>query len=902
MAKVRVYELARDLGIESKLLVNTLKSIGISVASHQSSIESTDVDKVRQAMQGGVAKKSPSEAAIAGAKKGSVKVIRRRRVTEETPTVPPAEAEAASTEVAPPAEEPAAASAEPAAAKTASDAVSDSPAPDEASAISAAEATPVEEEAPAAPKRRASVGGATVVRRATPEEVEANKVQREQITRRKSKKEDSKGTKYTGIGTSEDTVARGATPDMPSEKPTTRRAAVGGKDRRKDTEEEEAAAKKSATAKAKREGAINTRTLLSEAEKLVAEVSGPDEAEVEVQTPAARTVYTPSAAHRRRDLKRRKDLKKTNITVARASYRVVTMGDTIQVGEFAKQLKVKSGEVIKKLMDQGLMVTVNQTIDLDTATLVATEYNYEIKSTVRSFGQVIGLTEEQRAQLPQQSRPPIVTVMGHVDHGKTSILDAIRKTDVVAGEAGGITQHIGAYQVSHNGKKMAFLDTPGHEAFGSMRARGATVTDIVILVVAADDGVMPQTIEAIAHAKDAGVPMIVAVNKIDKPNINVERIYTELTEHGVQAEEWGGETQFVKVSALERTGIDELLESILLQTEILELKSPSDCPGEGTVVEAHLDTGRGPVATVVVQDGTLKTGDFIVAGTVFGRARAMHDHTGKQVEKAGPSTPVAILGLSGVPLAGDKVNVVDSEKRARDAVDWRVEQAAEVDGRSSAQSLEDLLGKMKDSETPEMPIIIKGDTQGSVEAIVEALAKLNTEDVMNKIVHKAVGGISESDITLAETSGAVIVGFNVRAARGLDDAADQSGVVLKYFSVIYDLIDAVKNLMAGKLPPIVEEVTQGRAEVRQSISVPKIGTIAGSAVTDGKINRSSHLRLIRDDIVVYTGKIGSLRRFKEDVREVKSGYECGIGIENYNDIKIGDVIEAFEIVETRPTL
>jgi translation initiation factor IF-2 len=493
--------------------------------------------------------------------------------------------------------------------------------------------------------------------------------------------------------------------------------------------------------------------------------------------------------------------------------------------------------------------------------------------------------------------------MGHVDHGKTSILDAIRKAKVADAEAGGITQHIGAYTVDKDGKSVAFLDTPGHEAFSSMRARGAQVTDIVVLVVAADDGVMPQTKEAISHAKAADVPLIVAINKMDKPNINLDRVYTELMEQGVQSEEWGGEVQFVKVSAIKGSGLDDLLEAILLQSEILELKAAVDVPATGVVVEAHLDIGRGPVATIMVQQGTLKVGDQLVAGTSIGRVRAMNNHLAKRVETAGPSTPVEVIGLSGVPMAGDSIDVVEDEKTARDVADWRREQESQgADGKSSAASLDQLLSKVKEADTPEVPVIIKGDTQGSVEAVAESIEKLNTERVRNRIVHKGVGGVNESDVSLAETSNAVIIAFNVRTARGLDDMAEKKGIPIRYFSVIYDIVDALKAIMAGRLPPIQKEVILGHAEVRQTIKVPKIGLVAGTAVIDGKVTRNCQVRLIRDDVVIFSGKVGSLRRFKDDVKEVMQGYECGIGIEGYNDIREGDVIETFIIEEEAPAL
>lgn len=648
---------------------------------------------------------------------------------------------------------------------------------------------------------------------------------------------------------------------------------------------------------------VNLRSLLNQADAIDEDLGEVEAPEVVEADDKKRTVYMPQAPHRRKDIKRRKDLKKTQLTTPRASYRIVKMGQEITVGELAKQLSIKATDIIKKLMSQGVMATINQPLDFDTATLLAAEYNFEVKSNIVSIEDI--LTEKRKAHEGAElvERPPIVTIMGHVDHGKTSILDAIRKAKVAASEAGGITQHIGAYTVEKDGRQIAFLDTPGHEAFSSMRARGAKVTDIVVLVVAADDGVMPQTVEAISHARAANVPIIVAINKIDKPNKNFDRIHAELAEHGIQSEDWGGENQFVRVSALQGIGIDDLLEAILLQSEVLELKTPLDVPASGVVVEAHLDKGRGPVATIMVQKGILTVGDHVVAGSKIGRVRAMHDHTGKRVKEAGPSTPVEVVGLSEVPMAGDQVDAVEDEKTSREVAQWRKDiELRQSQGRSSAASLDQLLAKVKEAGTPEVPVIIKADTQGSVEAIAEAISKLNSERVRNRIVHKAVGGINESDIALAATSGSVLFGFNVRAARGLDDLAEKQGILIKYFSVIYEIVDTLKSVMAGKLPPIQKEVIQGHAEVRQTIKVPKVGIVAGTSVLDGKITRNSQLRLIRNDVVIYSGKIGSLRRFKDDVREVMQGYECGIGIEGFTDIREGDVIETYIIEEHAPAL
>jgi translation initiation factor IF-2 len=662
---------------------------------------------------------------------------------------------------------------------------------------------------------------------------------------------------------------------------------------KKTLDEEEQARKKAA--KNRRTGtSVNMRALLEQIDEVAV-------VEDDALKEGGRTVYTPSAGRSKRDLKRRKDLKKTQITTPRAAYRVVEMGEAITVGELAKQLAVKAPELIKKLMLQGVMATINQTIDADTATLLAGEFGFEVKSRVTTVDDILKVAPIAEADLEERS--PIVTVMGHVDHGKTSILDAIRSAKVASGEAGGITQHIGAYSVERDGKKITFLDTPGHEAFSAMRARGAKVTDIVVLVVAADDGVMPQTKEAVSHAKAANVPLIVAINKIDKPNVNFDRVYTELTELGVQAEEWGGETQFIKCSALKRLGIDELLDAILLQSEVLDLKATRQGLAEGAVIEAHLDRGRGPVATIVVQRGTLKVGDYIVAGSEYGRIRAMHDHLGQDKVTAGPSDPVEVIGLSGVPMAGDKFNVVADEKTAREAAAWRLDQAKKAaSAKSSAATLEDLLARVKTEDVPEVPIIVKADTQGSLEAICDTILKLSTPKVRNRIIHSAVGGVTESDVTLAQASNSLVVGFNVRANRGLEELAERVGVPVKYFSIIYEIVDAVKAIMVGKLPPIVNEVVLGHAEVRKPISVPKVGTIAGSAVLDGKITRASQCRLIRDNVVIFTGKLGSLRRFKDDVKEVVQGYECGIGIDGYNDLREGDVIEAFVLEEQTATL
>ncbi|HUB09066.1 MAG TPA: translation initiation factor IF-2, partial [Myxococcales bacterium] len=538
---------------------------------------------------------------------------------------------------------------------------------------------------------------------------------------------------------------------------------------------------------------------------------------------------------------------------------------------------------------------------VETAQLLASEYQYEVQNVGFEIEDFIEEGEDAAEDL--QPRPPVVTIMGHVDHGKTSLLDAIRATNVAGGEAGGITQHIGAYQVQTPKGPITFLDTPGHEAFTAMRARGAQATDLVVLVVAADDGVMPQTIEAINHARAAEVPILVAINKIDKPGADIQRVKNALMAHSLVDESLGGDTIMVPVSAKTKQGLDHLLEMIALQSEVLELTANPDKPGTGVIIEAKLDKGRGPVATVLVQDGTLRAGDAVVTGSHYGKVRAMVDDHGQKVEAVGPGCPAELLGLSGVPVAGETFNVVEDEKAAKEIADHRALKARQVElGKNTKSTLEDLFTQVARGEAKELRLIVKADVQGSVEAVADALKKLATKKVGVAVLHQAVGGISESDVMLAATSGAVIVGFNVRPEAKAAEIAAQQGVEIKLYTIIYEAVDDVRKAMEGLLEPTRREKLLGRAEVRNLFNVPKMGTIAGVAVTEGKINRSAFVRLIRDNVPVFTGKVGSLRRFKDDVREVQSGFECGVGLENYSDIKPGDVIEAFEVEEIRQSL
>jgi translation initiation factor IF-2 len=579
-----------------------------------------------------------------------------------------------------------------------------------------------------------------------------------------------------------------------------------------------------------------------------------------------------------------------------AGPRDIVIPETISVSDLANRMARRAVDVIKVLMKNGMMATPNDVIDADTAELVATEYGHVVKRVAES-DVLEGLTGAADDEGTLLSRPPVVTVMGHVDHGKTSLLDALRKTDVAAGEAGGITQHIGAYQVNlKSGQKITFLDTPGHAAFTQMRARGAKVTDLVILVVAADDGVMPQTVEAIAHAKAAGVPMIVAVNKIDKGDANPTRVKTELLQHEVQVEDMGGETQVVEVSATKGTNLDKLEEAILLQAEILDLKANPERSAEGAVIEAKLDKGRGPVATVLVQRGTLKVGDIVVAGSEWGRVRLLQNDRGETVKFAGPSAPVEVLGLSAAPEAGDEMVVVESEARAREVAEYRARKRRESrQASNSRQTLDQLLKTRETGEKKLLPLVLKSDVQGSVEAIQGALAKLGTDEVGVQILQAGVGGITESDVILAHASGAGVIGFNVRANNQARDRAKRDGVDIRYYSIIYNVVDDIKAALSGMLAPETREKFLGNAEILEVFTITKVGKVAGCKVTEGLVRRGAKVRLIRDNVVIHEGDLSTLKRFKDEVKEVQVGQECGMAFTNYQDMQKGDVIECFEV-------
>jgi translation initiation factor IF-2 len=587
--------------------------------------------------------------------------------------------------------------------------------------------------------------------------------------------------------------------------------------------------------------------------------------------------------------------------------RTITITEGISVKDLAELLGVRAKDVIARLLARGVFATINQTLDAELGQEIARQFGADTnvitfeEQAAKEAAAEAGITEAGEAET-MQTRPPVVTIMGHVDHGKTTLLDAIRHTNVAGGEAGGITQHIGAYKVTvadpnspAYGREIVFLDTPGHEAFTRMRARGAKVTDIVVLVVAADDGVMPQTLEAMDHAKAANVPIIVAVNKIDKPDAVPDRVKKQLADRGLMPEDWGGSTVFVDVSAKQKTNLNLLMEMICLVADLQELKANPDRPATGVVLEAKLDRGRGPVATVLVQNGTLRTGDYFVVGNVFGRVRAMLDDRMAQLEEAGPATPVEILGLEGLPQAGDQFVVVADRDRARDIADYREQKAREAAlAKSSRVSLDKLAEELKSAGVKELNIILKGDVQGSVEVLSDLLTKMSTDKVKLKVLHSGVGAITETDVLLASASNAIIIGFNVRPERKAQELAEQEKVDIRLHSIIYELQDEIKRAMMGLLEPVIKETYLGRAEVRDTFRIPKVGTVAGCFVQDGSLKRDAEVRLLRDNVVVYKGKIASLRRFKEDVSEVRNGMECGIGIAGYGDVKVGDVIEAFK--------
>jgi len=894
MPKIRVYELARELAMENKALIDKMREMEIEVKSHMSSLDDEAVAKIKTILFGA----KPKEIEETRVKPT---VIRRRRktVTRKQKVKADHEAEEDAT-VAAEAEKTAPVKTGSAEAGLAD--VSEKTELEEATAPEAATGDQEKEEELKSEEMKMEAEKKRDVQTPTKtKDVVEEKAKAETVTAEKPKKKVKKGkqelaakiiklpVKSKRKPTARKKVSVGETVPGRKRKPVVPKIgpkAIPAEAVKKETRSRK---KKRKTGDADRDNKF-LKKKISFRKKEVFEGAA---------------LY----ARGRRGKKGRKQIKgraafkgqETQITTPKAIKRRIKIDDTIMLADLARRMGIKAGEMIKALMDMGVMATVNQTIDFDTAILVAAEFNYEVERASFEEETLLQVAEDNPDQLVE--RPPVVTIMGHVDHGKTSLLDVIRKTRITDMEAGGITQHIGAYHVSTNRGQVAFLDTPGHEAFTAMRARGATVTDLAIIVVAADDGVKPQTLEAINHCKVAEVPIIVAVNKIDKQGADPERVKREMAEAGIAPEDWGGEHIFVNVSAKENEGIDDLLEMILLQAEVLELKANPNKPSVGYVVEAKIDSGRGAVATVLIQEGTLKTGDPVVCGVHHGKVRAMMNDRRVKIESAGPSIPVEVLGLSGVPMAGDKLIVVADEKDAKQVSLHRAQKqrAAEL-AKTSRLSLEKLYEQMQEGDVKELNMIIKADVHGSIEALTDSLVKLSNDEVKIKIIHSATGTISESDIALAAVSDAIIIGFNVRPTTKVQGYAKEENVDIRFYNIIYNVIKDVGDAIVGMMESTFEERILGRVEVREVFHVPKVGAIAGCYVTDGTIERGQLLRVIRDGVVVFEGKNSSLRRFKDDVKEVQSGYECGIGIEKFNDIKVGDNLECYYLEEIKPQL
>ncbi|WP_022854109.1 translation initiation factor IF-2 [Thermodesulfatator atlanticus] len=936
MSKVRIYDLARELGMQPKDLVEEVRKLGYDIKSHSSTVEDYEADRIRRELARGSnadsKKAEPAENDHTSEPKKRVVVIRRSREEAKEEQKEAQEAQEVHQEAQPKPEK-----------KLKIKLVIKKPVkkeepkgepkekpeekkPEQAEIAKPEEKPPVEkeiskkeirEEKPEETKQEKEVAAKELPPEKQPEKAPAKEekrrgprvvaktvgvVKREVVMPKKAKPErperperPAKGKKPRRVVTEferrpkkEAKEAAPPTPEPEKKKKKKKRQVVELDDFRKKAAKKKAAA--GARPKSERE------EILEELE-LMRELEAPTEELLAKEEELARATEKEKAVTKKEETK-----EPERPSTLPPKEKKIKVYESIQVGELAKAMGVKASDVIRKFMELGTMVTINQSIDPETAAIVAAEFGYEVEQAAIEEEQLLEYTPPSPEEL--KPRPPVVTVMGHVDHGKTSLLDAIRQTDVVSREAGGITQHIGAYKVKlPSGQEITFIDTPGHEAFTHMRARGAQVTDIVVLVVAADDGVMDQTREAIDHARAAGVPIVVAINKIDKPEANPERVKSELAELGLVPEDWGGETLFAEISAKKKIGIEDLLELILLQAEMLELKAAPDRPARGRIIESRLDKGRGPVATVIVQEGTLKEGDPFVAGVTYGRVRAMLDERGRRVKAAGPATPVEVLGFHEVPQAGDDFIVMPDEQKARKVAEYRARKQREAEAAREAKiSLDKLFEKLKEGEIKELKVVLKADVQGTLEALQDSLRKLATDEVRVNVIRSGIGAITESDIMLASASNAIVIGFNVRPTSQAKRLAEQEKVEVRFYDVIYKLIEDVKKAMSGLLEPEYEERIVGVAEVRATFRVPKVGTVAGCYVKEGKLERGAKVRLLRDNVVVYTGKISSLKRFKEDVKEVVAGYECGVGLENFNDIKVGDIIEAFEMVEIKREL
>ena len=895
MAKIRVYELARTLNMNNKELLKKLGEFDIEVKSHMSSLEEQTVELIKTNLLG----RKPTETIEETRVKSTVIRRRKKRVKVEAVEAPEPEAAEAADETEKKVDDITAAAEEEKPENKEAEAAEEI-AVEEAEEKAVEDAAKAPEEADAKAEKTKEDDVAADAAEKPVAKVKAKKAEKAKPVKKKKEKKETPA-KIIKLPVKPKIVE-------PAEK---------------EAEPEKVAAKK---------GKAKVKKFPVPEQPAPEAMPAPDEAKTKDKKKKRRRkdedtkdakFFKKKISFRRKEVIEGEDLyagapkrvrkarkgakaqvgkaQKTQITTPKAIKRRIRIDDTIVLSDLAKRMGIKANEMIAKLMTLGVMATVNQTIDFENAALVASEFDYEIEKATFEEETVLKVMEDEPGQLT--SRPPVVTIMGHVDHGKTSLLDVIRKTHVTEGEAGGITQHIGAYHVRTEKGQLVFLDTPGHEAFTAMRSRGASVTDIVILVVAADDGVMPQTVEAINHARAAEVPIIVAVNKIDKANAEPEKVQRELAEEGLLPEDWGGETIFVPVSAKTQEGLDDLLEMVLLQAEMLELKANPEKPAIGHVVEARLDSGRGPVATVLVKEGTLSTGAPVVCGVHFGKVRAMLNDSGQQVQTAGPAIPVEVIGLSGVPMAGDDLVALKDEKSAKQVSMHRLQRHRSKElAKTNRLSLDKLYENLQTGEAKDLNVIIKADVNGSIEALRDSMANLSNDEVNINVVHSATGTITESDVSLATVSEAIILGFNVRPTPKVQEMAQEEHVDMRFYNVIYDVIKDIQDAMVGMMESTFEERVHGRAEVRDTFHIPRVGTIAGCYVTDGRIERGALIRVLRDGVVSYEGKIGSLRRFKDDAREVLSGFECGIGIENFNDVKIGDVLECYYLEEIKPVI
>lgn len=911
MAKMRVYELANSLGLEVETAMELLRQVGAAPRNHMSVVERVPARRVRQLLKQN--------------KNAALPPTQIQQQTEQQPVAPPPIPVVERTEAVPPPDQPQASPSSPSVQPTAAQAsapagagaegvqtraqqTAKAPEPSqETSAKTVGKATQTEpERTPEPVKGKAKVEAAPVAKGASqeaaaktdtkPAEVKGERPggarpaaaqgERTQAKRSQERAEVAQGSE---VKARQQPTTRQAKAEGPVERTAAQRATSTRRDQ--EAEASKSPERQQAT-RAKARPKVESPSAQSQPAR-----RGRKGGTLEREQAVRASVQTPTGGSRRSKRNRASKAERGQATPAKPTGPIV-IPESLTVSELAETLQVPATAIIMKLMEAGVMAGINQSIEFEVASRVAEKLGFEVTRTEKKSVARGDFDDPEESLVP---RPPVVTIMGHVDHGKTTLLDTIRQSKVAEHEAGGITQHIGAYQIEVNGQKITFLDTPGHEAFTSMRSRGAQVTDIAVLVVAADDGVMPQTVEAISHARAADVPIIVAVNKMDRQGANPDRVKQQLVDHGLVPEEWGGDTICVEVSALKREGIDDLLEMILLVAEIRELKANPDRRAVGVVIDAELDKTRGPVATVLVQSGTLRQGDSLVAGAVYGRVRAMYDEYGGNVEEAGPSRPVAILGLSDVPQAGDLVQAVEDDRVARQIATERAQEDRETEMQRGAGRirLSEIYSKSQSGDVKDLNLLIKADVQGSVEALRQSVEKIKSEEVRINVIHAAVGGINESDVALAAASDAIIIGFNVRPETTARRAAEREDVEIRLYRVIYEAIEEIEAAMEGLLEPTYEEVVLGRAEIRQLFRVPNIGTVAGCYVTEGTIHRQAEARLIRDNIVIHEGKLGSLKRFKDDVREVSEGYECGLSFERYQDLKEGDVVESFRMEEVK---